>query len=250
VWGANSVAALPSRPKPPRTTRSGVAAPTAGGRDIESSSRLADRREAGRLLAAELADVQGQNLVVYGIPRGGVVVAHEVAERLDCPLDVLIVRKLGYPGHEEAAFGALGEDGALAPEALAHLRPHDRGYDVVQEGLARKKLEVEEQIRLFRGDRRRRSAAGATAIVVDDGIATGYTFAAALEIVRRDRPRSLIAAVPVATVDGVRLVSGYCDEVRLLRAPEQGRFFAVSLHYDGFGQVDDREVVELLASRP
>jgi predicted phosphoribosyltransferase len=178
-----------------------------------------------------------------------VVVAHEIAERLDCPLDVLIVRKLGYPGHEEAAFGALGEGGALAPEALAGLGPHDRGYDLVQEGLARKQLEVEEQIRLFRGERPRRSAAGATAIVVDDGIATGYTFAAALAIVHRDRPRRLIAGVPVATADGVRLVARYCDEVRLLRAPARGRFFAVSLHYDSFGQVDDEEVVELLASR-
>src|SRR5439155_10253001 len=130
------------------------------------------RREAGRLLAEELADVREDRLVVFGIPRGGVVVAHEVAERLDCPLDVLIVRKLGYPGHEEAAFGALGEEGALAPEALAHLDPGDRGYDIVQEAMERKRREAEEQIRLYRGDRARRSAAGATAVVVDDGIAT------------------------------------------------------------------------------
>jgi putative phosphoribosyl transferase len=177
-----------------------------------------------------------------------VVVAHEIAERLDCPLDALIVRKLGYPGHEEAAFGALGEEGALAPETLARLGPRDPGYDVVREAMARKEREVEEQIRLFRGERARRSAAGATAIVVDDGIATGYTFAAALAIVRRDGPRSLIAAVPVATAEGARLISRYCDEVRLLRTPEHGRFFAVSLHYESFGQVSDEEVVELLAS--
>jgi putative phosphoribosyl transferase len=186
---------------------------------------------------------------VFGIPRGGVVVAHEVAERLDCPLDVLVVRKLGYPGHEEAAFGALGEEGALAPAALAGLSPSDRGYDIVQAAMDRKRLEVEEQIRLFRGERPRRSAAGATAIVVDDGIATGFTFAAALEIVRRDRPRRLIAAIPVATADGAELISNYCDEVRLLRAAERGRFFAVSMHYDSFGQVSDEEVMTLLAGR-
>jgi putative phosphoribosyl transferase len=183
---------------------------------------------------------------VYGIPRGGVVVAHEIAGRLDCPLDVLIVRKLGYPGHEEAAFGALGEEGAIAPEALAGMAPGDRGYDIVQAAMTRKRLEAEEQIRIYRGGRERRSAAGRTAIVVDDGIATGYTFAAALAIVRQDRPRRLIAAIPVATVDGAGLVVGYCDEIRLLRAAVQGRFFAVSLHYDSFGQVSDDEVVELL----
>jgi predicted phosphoribosyltransferase len=193
-----------------------------------------------------LCDVRGERPIVYGIPRGGVVVAHEVAEQLDCPLDALIVRKLGYPGHEEAAFGALGEEGALAPESLGHLGPRDPGYDVVQAAMTRKAREVEEQIHLFRGDRARRSAAEATAVVVDDGIATGYTFAAALEIVRHDRPRHLIAAVPVATAEGARLISRYCDEVRLLMPPRHGRFFAVSLHYDTFGQVSDEEVVDLL----
>jgi putative phosphoribosyl transferase len=185
---------------------------------------------------------------VFGIPRGGVVVAHEVAERLQCPLDVLIVRKLGYPGHEEAAFGALGEEGALAPEALARLGPDDRGYDIVQSAMERKRMEVEEQIRLYRGERARLSASAATAIVVDDGIATGYTFAAALEIVRRDRPERLIAAIPVAAGDGAELVSGYADEVRLLHAAKRGRFFAVSLYYDSFGQVSDEEVMRLLAT--
>jgi predicted phosphoribosyltransferase len=191
--------------------------------------------------------VRDDSLVVYGIPRGGVVVAHEIAKRLHGTLDVLIVRKLGYPGHEEAAFGALGEEGVLAPEALTTLGPGDRGYEIVQDALARKDREVEEQIRRYRGERARRSAAGATAVVVDDGVATGYTFAAALMMVRRDAPRRLIAAIPVSTADGAALVSRYCDEVRLLRAARHGRFFAVSLHYDSFGQVSDEEVVALLA---
>jgi putative phosphoribosyl transferase len=190
--------------------------------------------------------VRDEQPVVFGIPRGGVVVAHEIAQGLGAPLDVLVVRKLGYPGHEEAAFGAIGEEGALAPAALARMAPQDRGYEVVQEAMARKRFEASEQVRLYRGGRPRRSAADGTAIVVDDGIATGYTFAAALAIVRRDRPRRLIAAIPVATADGARLVADYCDEVRLLKPPVRGRFFAVSLHYDRFGQVDDDEVVALL----
>jgi putative phosphoribosyl transferase len=178
-----------------------------------------------------------------------VAVAHEIAERLDCPLDVLVVRKLGYPGHEEAAFGALGEEGALAPEALARMQPGDRGYEVVQTLMDRKRQEAEKQVRTFRGERARRSAAGMTTIVVDDGLATGFTFAAALAIARRDGPRRLIAAIPVATAEGANLIAGYCDEIRLLRPPQRGRFFAVSMHYERFGQVSDEEVVELLEDR-
>jgi predicted phosphoribosyltransferase len=184
--------------------------------------------------------------VVYGIPRGGVAVAHEIAASLACPLDVLIVRKLGYPGHEEAAFGAVGEGGVLVPEALADLVPGDRGYEIVRTALEVKRPEVEAQIGLYRGGRARRSAAGCTAIVADDGIATGYTFAAALAIVRRDNPRRLVAAIPVAAADGAELVAGYCDELRLLEPPRRGRFFAVSLHYDSFDQVTDEQVLELL----
>lgn len=212
--------------------------------------RFADRREAGKLLAERLADVREENPIVYGIPRGGVVAAHEIAEDLDCGLDALIVRKLGYPGHEEAAFAALGEEEVLAPEALAALGPRDPGFDVVREAMARKSREVDEQIRLYRGGRERRRATDATAIVADDGVATGYTFAAALAIVARDRPRRLIAAIPVATVEGTALVRRYCDEVRLLQAADPSRFFAVSLYYERFEQVSDEEVVELLGREP
>jgi putative phosphoribosyl transferase len=212
--------------------------------------RFADRREAGALLAEQLADVRAEHPIVYGIPRGGVVVAHEIAVHLDCPLDVLIVRKLGYPGHEEAAFGALGEDGALAPEALAALGPRDPGFDVVSQAMERKRREVDEQIRLYRGGRDRLRATERTAIVVDDGIATGYTFAAALAIVARDRPGRLIAAIPVATVEGAELAGRYADEARLLKAADPSRFFAVSLHYERFEQVTDDEVVGLLEREP
>jgi len=177
-----------------------------------------------------------------------VVVAHEIAAALECPLDALIVRKLGYPGHEEAAFGALGEEGALAPEVLAELEPGDRAYETVQAALAVKRLEVSEQVARFRGGRDRRTATDRVAIVADDGIATGYTFAAALAIAARDRPRRLIAAIPVAAAGGAELVSRYCDEVRLLSEPARSRFFAVSMHYDDFGQVEDDEVARLLAS--
>jgi putative phosphoribosyl transferase len=116
--------------------------------------------------------------------------------------------------------------------------------------MERKGREAAEQIRLYRGGRARRRATDQTAVVVDDGVATGYTFAAALAIVARDRPRRLIAAIPVATVEGSQLVERYADEVRLLRAADPSRFFAVSLHYDRFEQVSDEEVVALLRGEP
>jgi predicted phosphoribosyltransferase len=198
------------------------------------------------MLAGELADVREAAPIVFGIPRGGVVIADEVATGLGCPLDLLVVRKLGYPGHEEAAFGAVGEEGVTVPEALSHMGPDDPGFDIVQRTLESKRTEVSERVALYRKGRPRRSARDATAIVVDDGIATGYTFAAGLAIARRDEPRRLIAAVPVAAAEGAELVSRYCDELRLLRPAESGRFFAVSLHYETFGQVSDGEVVDLL----
>jgi putative phosphoribosyl transferase len=211
--------------------------------------RFRDRREGGRRIADALEQVRDESPVVFGIPRGGVVVADEIASALEAPLDVLVVRKLGYPQHEEAGFGAVGEDGVLVPEHLADLRPGDPGYDVVSEVGVAKREEVEERVRRYRGERPRLGVSGKVAIVADDGIATGYTFAAGLAIVRRQGPRRLIAAVPVASFEGASLVSGYCDQLVTLGTADRGLFFAVSLYYDEFPQVSDEEVVKLLSSR-
>lgn len=212
--------------------------------------RFRDRREAGRQLAEAILETVPENPVVLGIPRGGVVVAHEIATTLQAPLDVLVVRKLGYPGHEEAGFGALGEDGVLVPEALAELKPGDPAFDVFRRVIEAKRAEVAERAQRFRRDRPRAQIRGVTAIVVDDGIATGYTFAAALEIARRQEPRRLIAAAPVASMEGASLVAGYCDQLVTLGTAERGLFFAVSLYYDDFPQVSDEEVVGLLGCLP
>ena len=210
--------------------------------------RFRDRREAGRRLAEALEDIRGQEPVILGIPRGGVVVAHEIASRLDAPLDVLVVRKLGYPRHEEAGFGAVGENDVIVPPLLANMTPEDPGYDVFREVIASKQHEVAERVQLYRQGREPISLEGATAVVVDDGIATGYTFAAALAIARARGPMRLVAAVPVASWEGASLVSAYCDELVTLGTAERGLFFAVSLYYDDFPQVTDEEVVQLLAS--
>jgi putative phosphoribosyl transferase len=211
--------------------------------------RFRDRRDAGRRLAEPLLEASGETPVVLGIPRGGVVVAHEIATVLKAQLDVLVVRKLGYPGHEEAGFGALGEDDVLVPESLAGLGPRDPNFEVFRSVIEAKRIEVADRVERYRGGRSPVPIEGRTAVVVDDGIATGYTFAAALAIARRRTPRRLIAAAPVASWEGVRLVSGYCDDVVTLGSAERGLFFAVSLYYDDFPQIGDEEVVELLGTR-
>jgi putative phosphoribosyl transferase len=211
--------------------------------------RFHDRREAGRRLAQELEGVREEGCVVLGIPRGGVVVAHEVATQLDAPLDVLVVRKLGYPRHEEAGFGALGENDVLVPESLAEMSG-EPDFDVFQRVIEKKRTEVAERVERYRAGRERVKIAGAAAVVVDDGIATGYTFAAALAIARGQRPKRLIAATPVASWEGARLVSEYCDDAVLLGTADRGLFFAVSLYYDDFPQVTDEEVVDLLRKGP
>jgi putative phosphoribosyl transferase len=208
--------------------------------------RFRDRRDAGQKLAEALQTAGVEDSVVLGIPRGGVVVAHEIATLMEAPLDVVVVRKLGYPGHEEAGFGALGEDGVLVPESLEEIERGDAGFDAFRSVIEAKRVEVAERVERYRGSRPPVQIEGGTAVVVDDGVATGYTFAAALAIARRRRPRRLMAAAPVASWEGVRLISGYCDDVITIGRAERGMFFAVSLYYDDFPQVTDEEVVELL----
>jgi predicted phosphoribosyltransferase len=209
--------------------------------------RFRDRRDAGGKLADAIRELDAADPVVLGIPRGGVVVAHEVGARLDAPLEVLVVRKLGYPGHEEAGFGAVGEGDAIVPETLAALDEGDRGYRLVRDAIETKRSEVAERVERYRRGRERVSIEGASAIVVDDGIATGYTFAAALAIARTQRPRLLVGAAPIASGEGAALVSGYCDRLVTLGTAPRGLFFAVSLYYQDFPQVSDDEVVRLMA---
>jgi putative phosphoribosyl transferase len=208
--------------------------------------RFADRREAGQLLADALDLDPGADAIVYGIPRGGVVVAAAVADALGAPLDTLVVRKLGHPGQEEAAFGAVGEDGVVMPERLANIGSEHRLARVIEPAVERLREEVGERVREYRRGRPRTNARGRTAVVVDDGLATGYTFAAALEVVARDEPRRLIGAVPVAAEQGLAVAAEHCDEMRALMTVSAGSFFAVSLYYDRFGQVGDTEVQSLL----
>ncbi|HYX46035.1 MAG TPA: phosphoribosyltransferase [Sphingomicrobium sp.] len=207
---------------------------------------FADRREAGRRLANSLVRFAGPETLVLALPRGGVPVGFEVAQALGAELDVLVVRKIGAPFHEELGIGAI-VDGtppkAVINEELA------RSVGATTEYLESQKLkqiaEIERRKRAYRGDRPNPEVPGRTVIVVDDGIATGGTVKAALRALRAQHPRRLILAVPVAPPDTLAELESECDEVVCLERPSL--FYAVGSFYENFSQTEDAEVVSLLA---
>jgi len=204
---------------------------------------FADRREAGQRLAAALASLAGDDVVVLGIPRGGVEVAAEVARALNAPLDVVIPRKVGAPGNPELGLGAVAEDVEVLDERLIRvLRVRE---DYLREEIARQQEEIVRRAAAYRGDRAPAPIESKTAVVVDDGVATGGTAAAALRWARGKGARRVILAVPVAPREAIRRLEQEADEVRALATPEP--FYAVGQWYESFPQVSDQRVVELLA---
>ncbi|MGW3623694.1 phosphoribosyltransferase family protein [Streptomyces sp. NPDC000880] len=203
-----------------------------------------DRMDAGRRLADALRHVRGESPVVLGLPRGGVPVAFQVARALGAPLDVIVVRKLGVPYHRELGYGAIGEGGVRVISD-----------DIVQRsGVGRDELETVEraeeaelarQAKRFRANRPRTDIRGRTVIIVDDGIATGATAAAACEVVRAQGAARVVLAVPVAPPDAVAWLRTKADEVVCLSTPRA--FRAVGEWYQDFSQTSDEEVVALLA---
>ncbi|MPZ29076.1 MAG: phosphoribosyltransferase [Micromonosporaceae bacterium] len=202
-----------------------------------------DRAAAGEALAGLLARHTGRsNVIVLGLVRGGVPVAAVVAARLAVPLDVLVVRKLGVPGAEEVAFGALGPGGVVVRnEDIATRLPAEQITSVQR----REEAELERRERLYRAGRAPLDLTGRTAIVVDDGLATGATARAAVAVARKLGAATVVAAAPVAAPDALAQLRAVADEVACPLAPAQ--FGAVSRYYDRFGQVGDDEVIDLLA---
>lgn len=202
-----------------------------------------DRIEAGAALAEQLVAHHGRNTLVLGIPRGGVVVAAEVARLLDAELDVVVARKLGAPGQEELAIGAVSADGGcvLDEDTIALLgvsEPYIRAVTNVQMKEARRR---ETSLRSLRPAA---PVSGRTVILVDDGLATGATMRAAARSIRARRPGRLVVAVPVGARDGCAELRAEADEVVCLRQPEP--FGAIGLYYHHFEPVDDTEVRRLL----
>lgn len=206
---------------------------------------FSDRRHAGRVLAALLmrhADQPG--VLVLGLPRGGLPVAYEVALALRAPLDVLVVRKLGVPGHEELAMGAIAGTGdAVMNDGL--VRQLGIGPAAIAAAVQREQQELQRRERLYRGDRAPPQVQGRSVIVVDDGLATGATMGAAVQALRTLRPAQIVVAVPTGAADSCQPLLGLADEVVCASTP---RFFrAVGQWYDDFSQTGDDEVRDLLA---
>jgi predicted phosphoribosyltransferase len=205
-----------------------------------------NRTEAGRLLARRLGAYARQpDAVVLALPRGGVPVGFAVAQRLGIALDILVVRKLGMPGHEEFAMGAVGSGGVRV------LQPGVPGLmgvtaEAVEAVAAREMAELQRRERAYRGGRPSLDLAGRDAILVDDGVATGSTMLAAIEVARRLGPRALVLAIPVAPPDTAATLAPRVDELVCLSTPL--RFRAVGQWYDAFDQTSDEEVQDLLAT--
>ena len=205
---------------------------------------FADRHEAGRSLAKELARYEGRNdVVVLGLPRGGVVVAYEVAKALDAPLDVYMVRKLGVPGQEELAFGAIASGGVrvLNPDVVQAARLDAADIDAIA---AREQIEFERRENVYRGDSPPLNLAGKTVILVDDGLATGASMRTAIRSLEAHRPGWITMAVPTAPRSTCVELEREVDEAVCLTTPEP--FFGVGQWYANFSQTTDDEVVALL----
>ncbi len=204
-----------------------------------------DRSDAGRQLAAKLLHLKDKQPVVLALPRGGVPVGFEIAKALAAPLDLVLVRKIGAPWQPELAVAAVvdGEEPQTVenPDVMQALGLSE---DFIKEEAARQLKEIERRRQMYLGDRARIEVKGRTAILVDDGIATGATTRAALKAVRRAGPARLVLAVAVAPPDTVELLRPEADEVVCLDTPHY--FGAISLFYADFHQVSDDEVVELL----
>lgn len=202
-----------------------------------------DRVEAGRKLAALLADEDLSDGLVLGIPRGGVVVAAIVATELALPLDIIVPRKIGAPKNPELAVGAVTQDGTVIYNTRVlqglRLKPED-----LEGQVEREIKEIERRMTLYRGSKVSPELGGRTVILVDDGIATGYTVLAALRSLRRAGPRRIILAVPVAPPETLERLEPEVDQIVCLEAPED--FYAVGQFYLHFGQNSDQEVIDLL----
>jgi len=207
--------------------------------------RFSDRHEAGRRLAERLLPLVDERPLVLGLPRGGVPVAAEVAERLDAPLDVLVVRKLGCPWQPELALGALAEGGTRLVDADLVRRTGVSEADLATV-IQREQRELDQRLQRYRSGRPPRSVEGRTVVVVDDGLATGSTARAALQTLRHRGAGRLVLAVPVAPRDTLAAMRGLVDEVVCLHAPED--FRAVGAHYEDFSPTSESEVTSLLAA--
>lgn len=202
-----------------------------------------NRRQAGEILAAELASRSYADISLFAVPRGGIVVAAPVAERLGVPIGILVTRKIGHPANPEVAIGAVMGDGtAVLDEDL--IRAYAIPQEYIDRAIAREFAEIKRRLLAYTGSDAPPAIAGRTAVLVDDGIATGYTIRAAITWLKTRSPAGIVVAVPVAPPETVAAIAADVDEII---CPLQPAFFmAVGQHYREFGQNSDAEVVAIL----
>ncbi len=207
-------------------------------------TRFRNRTEAGKLLASRLTQYADRtDVLVLGLPRGGVPVAFEIAAKLKAPLDICLVRKLGFPGNKEVAMGAIASGGVriLNDDLLSELNISQK---TIEEVTAQELKELQRRDRVYRGDRIAPTIGHQIIILVDDGLATGSTMRAAIAGLKLQNPQRIVVAVPVSSVDAYQEISDEVDEVVCLKMPEP--FYAIGLWYENFAQTSDIEVCELL----
>jgi putative phosphoribosyl transferase len=205
--------------------------------------RFADRADAGRALAERVRQRSYPRPYVLGMPRGGVVVAFEVATAVDAPLDIVVARKLGAPGHGELGIGAVGPENVLIVNQQLVQTLGLRSDEILRIA-GYERLEVERQLRVYRGDRTPPDLRGHTTILVDDGLATGATARAAVHTAWRWGADHVVLAVPACAADSARSLRRLCDEVVCVIELEE--FWAVGVYYDDFSEVTDEQVIALL----
>src|SRR3989344_5633662 len=204
---------------------------------------LKDRTEAGKLLAKKLSGYKGGGTVVLALPRGGVVVGYEIAKALNSPLDIVVTRKIGHPHNPEYAICAVDKDGLLLCNEQ-EIKSIDSVW--LSEEILNQKKEAERRVLLYRGEGKPEEITGKTAVIVDDGIATGLTMRLAIRYVRTQKAKKIIVAVPVAPLGFERsILNEGADEVITLLPPEDFTG-AVGAHYQHFNQVEDNDVIKFL----
>ena len=204
-----------------------------------------DRTEAGQILASKLTKYLNQvNTIILALPRGGVPVAYEIGKQLGLPVDIFVVRKLGVPGHEELAMGAIASGGVrhINRDVVDQLRIDSETIDIASR---REQKEIERREQLYRGQRPPVDVRNKTVILVDDGLATGSTMRVAIAALRQHRPARIVVAVPAAAPQTCSEIADEVDEIICAATPEP--FYAVGQWYQEFSQTTDEEVRELLA---
>ena len=203
-----------------------------------------DRRDGGEQLASKLEDYKDrEGVLVLALPRGGVVTGYEVASYLNCPLDVIIIRKLGFPGQPELATGAVSETGTVVLNESI-ISAYGVSEEYIQEEISLQKAVIERRVILYRKGQRIPDLKGKTIILLDDGAATGATMKAAISTLEKESIERLIVALPVAPIETARELRQMADELVCLETPDH--FMAVGSYYNDFTQVTDEDVVEIL----